>query len=185
LDNADDLNIDNFIVIHTEKATDVDKDFCDMIDDVYVAHTMTYEVAYVTTASLHLTDEVEVINELLKESTMSAQALLLVNIICKKEAFSQRGVKFSAYEFLEKVAGHTMSELDITARAAPARLQSDGTPAPPREGMPSREEIATFCSRHNVSTLTELARQKNLNPATVRTRIKLGWTLKDALGVTE
>ena len=82
-------------------------------------------------------------------------------------------------EYMDDFIELIMNELNIILRT---RTNLD-TKSEGISYQNNSNELTTLLEQYECKTLTELSIKRHLNPATVRTRIKLGWTYTKALGL--
>jgi hypothetical protein len=178
--NAEALDIDDIIIIHSGTMCNDDIEFCNKLEDVYIVNIASNDVLRVKIPMTHLIDEAANRHPIVGDFVLSAQAILAINMLAKPRIYRKTGVSVNAFEFLEVITTSTLNELGIKAK----KSVTHSSPSIPTSSD-SVGGLSELLAEYNVRNLTELARLKDINPATLRTRLKLGWNIRKALGLGE
>jgi hypothetical protein len=182
-ENAEELDLDDIIIVQGGEPTEADIEFLGNVEDAYMICAGDYYICKYQRPVDHLIRKDFVTNPLEEreppavEIISSMQVLLLMNIISKPSTYRHKEIELSAVEFVDSVVGDAIEELRINRNLARS------TPVHTHISIKTEEDIDALLCQHECKTLTDLSRKLNLNPSTVRTRIKLGWSVSEALGL--
>jgi hypothetical protein len=179
--NSEKLDIDDIIIIHAGSPTDAEKEFLELTEDVYVMNKRDFSLGRYTNVLTDLkTADVEPINAVIVDMVHSMQILLLINILSKPSIYKKSEMSFTAVDFVEMIMENVVDELRLQ-RNLSREISDDAVNVFSVFSGPSESEIGEYLNRYNVKNLTELAKLKGIIPATLRTRLKLGWDIETAL----
>lgn len=189
IQNIGEIDADDMIYVHTAQASDEDLEFASLTEDVYIANTGTFEVMRMRRPAKSLDLREQVPDHGVEQMASSAQALLLINMVAKPEIYRKTGTTISAMKFLDLAVTTAAREIGICGFQRRQTAQGDRAPVMREPVHPRPQEvdgqIRSMCIAEGVRTFTDLSKKYGVNPATARTRIKLGWTLRRTLGLPE
>jgi hypothetical protein len=177
--------IEDVVIVTSEYASQADADFIRMTRNSFVADASTFDMYFMANPAMaiHVREEGanhpdRTVPSTYDEGAMTtAQTLLLVNMMCKD--FARTGTKINAEKFIDRVVGDAATAILINGFVPSRRSRPSSAPSAAQESV--QMDIVAACTASGVSSFTELARLKGVNPATARGRIKSGWSLERAL----